>query len=344
MHVGMYYNNNDVRVEEMPVPDIGRGELLIKTESCGICGTDVLEWYRLKTAPRVLGHEVTGVIVKTGKGVADFKPGERVFVAHHVPCNECYYCSMGYHTSCETLHKTNFYPGGFSEYIRIPEINVKFGTYLLPESVSFEQGVFIEPLGCVLRGQRLVNINTRDTVLIIGSGISGLLHVKVSVYNQAKKVIVVDINEQRLKQAINYGADYDVNANEDVPLMLKRINENRLADVVVLCTGAMQAVNLALKCIDKGGRILFFATPPPDVDVTIPINEFWRNEIKIMTSYGASPDDMKSSLMLIESRRIIVEDMISHRLPLDEIEHGFKLVASAKDSLKVIIKPNLNNC
>ena len=340
MNVGMYYNNNDVRVEEMPMPEIGSGEILIKTECCGICGTDVLEWYRLKTAPRVLGHEATGVITKIGEGVANFKIGNRVFVAHHVPCNECYYCLRGYHTSCDTLHRTNFYPGGFSEYIRVPEINVRLGTYCLPENVSFEQGVFIEPLGCVLRAQRLVKLTSKDTVLIIGAGISGLLHVKSAIYDKSARVVAVDINEHRLNQALKYGADYTVNAGEDVPLALKRINENRLADVVILCTGATQAVNLALGCIDKGGRILFFATPPPNVAVTFPINEFWRNEIMVMTSYGASPDDMRDALRLISSRNIIVEDMISHTLPLREIGHGFKLVAEAKDSLKVIIKPN----
>jgi len=341
MKVGVYYNNKDVRVEEQQVPKIGRGEILLKTEMCGICGTDVLEWYRIKTAPRVLGHEAVGYIEEIGEGVNNFKVGDRVFVSHHVPCNECSYCQKGFHTACETLHKTNFYPGGFAEFIRVPEINVRLGTYLLPENMSFEDGVFIEPLGCALRGQRVVDLKPSDSVLIIGAGISGLLHVKAAKSKDISRIITSDINEYRLNLAKKFGADFVVNAKEakvDLPSAIKRINENRLADVVILCTGAIQAVHQAYKCVDKGGKILFFATPEPSVPVTVPINDFWRNEIKIFTSYGASPDDMQEALDLISSRRITVSDMITHKLPLAEIQEGFRLVADAKDSLKVIVK------
>lgn len=340
MQVGMYYNNKDVRVEEMPMPKIGKGELLLKTDSCGICGTDVLEWYRLKTAPKVLGHEATGTIAEIGEGVKNYKVGDRVFVSHHVPCNECRYCLNGHHTACETLHKTNFYPGGFSQYIRVPEINVRFGIYLLPDNVSFDEGVFIEPLGCVLRGQRIAHIKPSDTVLIIGAGISGLSHIKFAKYSKATKIIAVDINEYRLNLALKFGADEIINAKDDVTSVLRKVNDNRLADVVILCTGAVSAMNSAFKCVDKGGTILFFATPEPNVPVNVPINDFWRNEIKMMTSYGASPEDMKIALELISSWKIKVKDMISHRLSLDKISEGFRLVAEAKESAKVIIKPN----
>ncbi len=337
MKVGVYYNNKDVRVEEMPVPTIGKGELLLKTAMCGICGTDVLEWYRIKTAPRVLGHEAVGVIAVVGEGVQNFKVGDRVFVSHHVPCNECRYCQRGFHTACETLHKTNFFPGGFAEFIRVPEINVKIGTYLLPENLSFEQGVFIEPLGCVLRGQRVVDVREEETVLVLGSGITGLLHVKAAKLRGAKRIIAADVNEFRLGLAKRFGADAVINAREDVVSALKYFNEGRLADVVILCTGAVPAVNQALRCVDKGGRILFFATPEPSIPVTIPINDFWRNEIKVMTSYGASPDDMQEALEIISEGRIVVVDMISHKLPLGSIGDGFRLVAEAKESVKVII-------
>ena len=151
----MYYNNKDVRVEEIPTPQIGPGELLVKVLASGICGSDVMEWYRIKKAPRVLGHEIAGEIVEVGKGVDRYKMGDRVFVSHHVPCNTCQYCLNGFHTLCDTLRRTNFDPGGFAEYIRVPQINVDRGVFVLPEEVSFEDGVFIEPLACVLRGQRL---------------------------------------------------------------------------------------------------------------------------------------------------------------------------------------------
>ena len=339
MKVAMYYNNKDVRIEEMPKPKISSDELLVKAMACGICGSDVMEWYRIKKAPIVLGHEMTGEIVEIGKNVKKFKVGDRVFVSHHVPCNECHYCFNDHHTACETLHKTNFYPGGFSEYIRIPKLNVETGVYLLPKEVSYEDGTFIEPLACVLRGQRLAKIGKNQTVLVLGSGISGLLHIQMSKLNNAAKIIATDINDYRIKMAKKFGADFVINANEDVPNKVKELNENRLTDRVIVCAGSLSAANQALKYVDKGGTILFFAVPEPGKDLTIPINDFWRNEITIMTSYGAAPRDLKESLEIIRQKKINVHDMITHKLSLAEIGKGFQIVADAKESMKVIIEP-----
>jgi len=237
------------------------------------------------------------------------------------------------------LHKTNFYPGGFSEYIRIPKINVETGVYLLPEEVSYEDGTFIEPLACVLRGQRLAKVKKNQTVLILGSGISGILHIQMAKLNGADKVIATDINEYRLKMAKKFGADFVINAKEDVPSRVKKLNNNRLADVVIVCTGALSAAYQTLKSVDKGGTILFFAVPEPGKDVSIPINDFWRNEITIMTSYGAAPKDLKEVLEIIRRHKINVHDMITHRLSLAETGKGFQIVVEAKESMKVIIEP-----
>ncbi len=338
MRVAMYYSNKDVRVEEMPVPKIGKGELLIKVMASGICGSDVMEWYRIKKAPRVLGHEITGEIVETGEGVKNYKKGDRVFVSHHVPCNTCRYCLSGYHTACETLHKTNYDPGGFAEYLRVPEINVDRGVYLLPENMSYEEGTFIEPLGCVLRGQRVVNLKPGQSVLVIGSGMSGLLHVNLARALGAGKIIATDINKYRLDAALRFGADDAIHASENVSRRVRELNENRLADCVIICTGAMPAINQALQSVDSGGTILFFAVPEPGINVSVPITDFWRNEIKIMTSYGASPSDLAIAIELIKAQRVNVKDMITHRLSLSEAGLGFKLVAEAKESIKVIIE------
>ena len=340
MKVAMYYNNKDVRLEELPKPKIGLGEILIKVMASGICGSDVMEWYRIKTAPRVLGHEITGEIVEVGEGVKRYKVGNRVFVSHHVPCNKCHYCLNGHHTACETLHKTNYDPGGFSEFIRVPKINVESGVYVLPKEVSFEEGTFIEPLACVLRGQRLAKIGKNQTVLLLGSGISGLLHIQMTKLLGANKVIATDINEYRMKMAKKFGADFVIDATEDVPTKVKELNDNRLADRVIVCTGALSAAYQALKCVDRGGTILFFAVPEPGKDVSIPMNEFWRNEITVMTSYGAAPDDLKEALELISKRKVNVHDMITHKLSLAETGKGFQIVAEAKESIKVIIEPN----
>lgn len=340
MRVAVYYNNKDVRIEERQVPEINDDELLVKVMASGICGTDVLEWYRIKKAPLVLGHEISGVIEKAGKNVKNFKIGDRVFVSHHVPCMKCHYCVNSHHTACETLHKTNFDPGGFSEYVRIPKINVEIGTFKLPEDVSFEEGTFIEPLGTVVRAQRLSNLKENQTLLVIGSGISGLLHIKLAKSKNVKKIIAVDISKYRLNAAKRFGADFIVNANDNIISKLKEFNEDRLADLVIVCTGALPAAKQALQCADKGGTILFFAVPKPDEKLEIPITDFWRNEVRIMTSYGAAPDDLKEALELIKNKKIDVKDMVTHRLKFSEIQEGFRLVAEAKESLKVIVEPN----
>ncbi|MGB2876915.1 MAG: alcohol dehydrogenase catalytic domain-containing protein, partial [Dehalococcoidales bacterium] len=158
MRAAVWYNNRDIRIEEMPVPKIGPGELLLRVEASGICGSDVMEWYRLDKAPLILGHEVGAQVVEVGSGVENFKEGDCVSAAHHVPCNTCYYCLRGHHTMCDTLRKTNFDPGGFAEYVRLPAINVERGVFRLPDEMSYEEATFIEPLACVLRGQRIARM------------------------------------------------------------------------------------------------------------------------------------------------------------------------------------------
>lgn len=340
MRVAMYYNNRDVRLEEIPKPVIGPGELLVKVMSSGVCGTDVLEWYRVKKAPRVLGHEIAGEIVEVGEGVKRYKKGNRVFVSHHVPCNTCHYCRTGHHTACETLHTTNYFPGGFSEYIRIPAINVERGVFVLPDSISFEEGTFIEPLACVIRGQRIARLDPTQSVLILGSGISGLLHLLLARARGAGKILTTDINEYRLRMARKLGADAVMHARGNVKKRLSEINEGHLADVVIVCTGALPAFRLALECVDRGGTVLFFATTKPGVELPIPIDRFWRNEVTLVTSYANSPGDAEDAIELIKSGSVPVKKLVTHRLALKDASRGFKLVAEAKKSVKVIIEPH----
>ncbi|UCH96615.1 MAG: alcohol dehydrogenase catalytic domain-containing protein [Candidatus Aminicenantes bacterium] len=346
MRVGMYYNNRDVRVEEMSRPGIGPGEMLVKVIASGICGSDVLEWYRVKKAPRVLGHEIAGEIVELGEGVDNYKVGQRVFVSHHIPCNTCHYCLKGYHTACETLHTTNYDPGGFSEYIRVPRLNVDRGVFVLPDEVSYKEGTFVEPLGCVLRGQRVARFQPGDSVLILGAGISGLLHLAAARALGAGRIMATDINEYRLKAAKDLGADAvldvarDIRSDEDVPAWVRQVNKSQLVDLAIVCTGALSAFKQALKSVDRGGTVMCFATTEPDVEIPVPMNEFWRNEIKLMPSYGNAPLDARIAIELIRCKRIPLEQMITHCLPLDKIALGFQLVAEAGESIKVIIEPH----
>jgi len=340
MLVAVYHNNKDVRIEDVPKPEIGPDEMLLKVMASGICGTDVVEWYRLPKAPRVLGHEATGIIDEVGEKVTKYKVGDRVFVSHHVPCNKCRYCQRDSHTACETLHTTNYYPGGFSQYIRVPKINVETGVYKLSPNMSYEEGTFIEPLACAVRGQRLADIQKDDAILIIGSGMAGILHIQLAKMKGAQKIVAADINPDRLKLAEKFGADHVIDAKDDLPQELKELNDGRAADKVIVCTGAEKAALTALECVDRGGTILFFAVPDPTTKIPIPITQFWRNETTIRTSYGAAPRDLEEALQILAQKQVNVSDMITHRLDIREAAEGFRLVAEAGKSLKVIIEPN----
>ena len=340
MRVAMYYNNQDVRLEELSTPAIGPGEILVKVHASGICGSDVMEWYRIKKAPLVLGHEIAGEIVEVGDGVVRYKVGDRVFVSHHIPCNTCRYCLNGHHTVCETLHTTNFDPGGFSEYVRVPRLNADRGVFVLPDEVTFEMGAFIEPLACVLRGQRLAKLRPGQSVVILGSGISGLLHLLLARAMGAGRVITTDVNEYRLEAARRLGADAAISAREDVPARVRQHNGDALADLVIVCAGALPAFEQALACVDRGGTVLFFAPTEDGVDLPVPINDFWRNGITLLPSYGNSPLDATQAIALIRASRVPVESLITHRLSLEETALGFRLVADAGESIKVIIEPH----
>ncbi|MDQ1240411.1 MAG: L-iditol 2-dehydrogenase [Thermodesulfobacteriota bacterium] len=342
MRVAMYYNNRDVRIEEMPMPEIGPREILVKVWESGICGSDVLEWYRLAKAPLVLGHEIAGEIARVGNEVHAWKPGDRVFVSHHVPCNMCRYCLEGHESCCDTLAATNFDPGGFSEYIRVPEINVRNGVYALPDDMSYDQAVFIEPLACVYRGQQFVGWQPARRVLIIGCGIAGLLHLLLARSVGASKIAVVDVNEGRLQRAVGLGADIGEFAGDDLALRLKSRNDNQLFQLVLVCTGAESAIQLAFSSVDRGGAILFFAPTDPGKTIPFPFNELWRKEVTITSSYAGSPRDIVQAMELIRSGAVDVLPLITHRLPLAATQEGFRLVAEAgNDSMKVIIEPQL---
>jgi L-iditol 2-dehydrogenase len=336
MKVSCWYNNHDIRIEEVPTPTPGPKEMLVKVISCGICGSDVVEWYRLPRAPVVQGHEIGAEIVAIGSSVEKYKVGDRVFIAPKIPCGECFYCVNGHYPQCTEIKER--LPGGFAEYILVPEIFLENGTYLLPEKITYDQSTFIEPLACVVRAQQLAGIKTGDAVLVIGCGMSGLLHVKLA---KAKgcKVIAVDINKKKLEIAARMSADVVIDSGDDVAARL--IAENgKKADIVLLCTGAEQGLEQAWKCVDKGGKIVLFAVPGPDKNVVVPVNDFWMKEMSILTSYYCGPPDIIEAMQLIESGNVVVDDLITHWLPLADIAFGFQLVSDGRESIKVIIKPH----
>ena len=336
MKVAYWYNNKDIRIEEIPTPKPKSHEMLVKVISCGICGSDIVEWYRLPRAPLVQGHEIGAEVVSVGKSVEKFKPGDRVFIAPKVPCMECYYCRNGHYPQCSEVKER--LPGGFAEYILVPEILIENGTYLLPDNITFDQSTFIEPLACVVRAQKLAGVKKGQSVLIIGCGMSWLLNVKLA-STKGCKIIATDINRKKLEFARQIGADITINATDNIAERL--IEENgKKADVVLLCASTDSAVEQAWRCVDKGGVVVLFAVPAPDKKVVVPVNDFWMNEIAILTSYYCGPPDIIEAMKIIEWQSVSVVDLITHRLPLNDIVQGFQLVTDGRKSIKVIIKPN----
>lgn len=260
-------------------------------------------------------------------------------VAHHVPCNTCRYCIAGEHSVCDTLRSTNFDPGGFCEYVRVPRINVDRGVFRLPDSMSFDEGTFVEPLGCVVRGQRIAGMAPGKTVLVIGSGMSGLLHIRLAAAWGAHRIAATDINEFRMNAALGSGADYVSDARQDVPAFVKE-KFGRLADIVILCASADSAIEQALMSVERGGTILFFAPKEPGRHFPMPLFDLWRDNIRIVNSYASPPYDTQVAIDLIDGGRVKVEDMVTHRLPLSGSQEGFRLAAEANESIKVVIEPH----
>ena len=339
----MYYANHDVRVETMPIPEIGPDELLLKVFASGICGSDVMEWYRRDKVPLVLGHEVAGEVMLTGDRVEKFKPGDRVAVTHHVPCNTCHYCLSGHHTVCDTLLRgTHFDPGGFAEYLRVPGINVDRGVFHIPKGVTYNEASFMEPLACVLRGQKTARLKPGQTVLVLGSGISGLLHIGLARALGAGLVAAVDTISFRLKKAGEMGADLTLHGDDDVITSLRRANEGRLADLVIICFDGF--IPLALKAVEKGGTVLFFAGAAEGATLPAAINDlFWRTEITLTSTYAGGPIDCKTALSLIKEKAVPVLETVTHRLSLAEGPSGFQKVCAPTehDCIKIIVEPHM---
>jgi L-iditol 2-dehydrogenase len=238
------------------------------------------------------------------------------------------------------LRRTNFDPGGFAEFVRLPAINVEKGAFAFAESLSFAEATFVEPLACVLRGQRLSAGAKGKCVLVIGSGIAGALHILWSSFCAAKYIVATDISEYRLGLAKKFGAQAAIPAKEYSPEKLRQLNHGRLADLVIVSCGAAAAISQALESVERGGSVLFFAPAQKGEKIPLAFNElFWRTEITLTSSYAGSPADYQEALSLLEKKKLDVSGMITHSLPLEKIGLGFQLVAEAKESLKVIISP-----
>jgi L-iditol 2-dehydrogenase len=339
MKVAKLYSFNDIRIEDIPIPETGREEALIKVKASGICSGDVMPWYIEKKAPLVLGHEPAGEIVKVGKKVKNFKSGDRVFVHHHASCMECAFCKREDYVQCEAWRKSRIIPGGIAEYILIPEGNLKNDTLLLPENVTYEDASLIEPLACVIKSCKRSGIKKGDTMLVIGLGVMGIMHILLASQFGAGKVIGADMVEFRLKKARDFGADDVVNVSKeslkDVTLSL---TDGRGPDIVIVGPNSIRAMDSGLQCVAPGGSIVLFTPAKPGEKLTIDPSYLYFRDINIVTSYSCGPDDTKRSLELIDKGIVTADMLVTHRFSIDETASAYNTVAQARDSLKVLIK------
>lgn len=338
MKAAKLYSFNDIRIEDIPIPEIGQGDALIKTHACGICSGDVMPWYIEKKAPVVIGHEPTGEIVEVGKDVTSFKPCDRVFTHHHAPCFTCRFCRRGDYVQCETWKNTRIIPGGISEYILIPKINLENDTLLLPDTLSYEDGTLIEPTACVVKALKRAGIRRGDTVLVIGLGFMGQLNVLLARKYGAGRIIGADMVQFRLNKAKELGADEVIDVSKDKLIdALKELTKGEMADVVIVGPNSADAMKQGIECAGAGGKVLFFTPAKPDEKLIIDPNELYFKDINIVTSYSCGPTDTVDALEIIESGIVRAEKLVTHRFPIEKTAEAFRLTAEAKDSLKSVI-------
>ncbi|MGB9713597.1 MAG: zinc-dependent dehydrogenase [Candidatus Bathyarchaeales archaeon] len=338
MKVAMYYGLNDIRIEEKTVPKIGENEALVKMRACGVCGSDLMDWYLKSRAPLVLGHEPAGTIVEKGSKVKGFDVGDRVFVHHHVSCLKCHYCMHGDYTLCSQFHETNIEPGGFSEYFKVPAPNLQIDTLKIPDALSFEEATLIEPVGCCLRALKKCNIKKGDSIAIIGAGATGVIHNALSKIFGAEKTIVCDLVDFRLDMARKFGADVTVNAvKEDLFDVVVAETDGRGVDVAVVTAPSLEAYKMGLKACRKGGTLCIFAPTKPGENLQISPKELFFSEIRLIPSYSTSHIETREALELMASGKLNLNGLITHRFRLVDAAKAFKTALENKESLKVVV-------
>ncbi len=346
MLAAVYRGVNDVRLETVPVPEIGRGELLVRVHTCGVCGTDLKKIATgSHSAPRIFGHETSGVIAAVGAGVREFEPGDRVVVFHHIPCQTCYYCRHKTFAQCATYKKVGctagFEPsgGGFAEYVRVMDWIVAQGTVKIPQGVSFEQACFVEPVNTCMKGINALRLEPGETVLVIGQGPIGII-LGVLARRVGARVVTSDLYPERLKIAKSLGFEETVDASrEDAIGYVRKQTEGRGADAVVLAVGANDLIRPAMDAARPGGRVLLFAQTQRG-EVVVDPAAICVDEKTLVGSYSASVDLQEESVRFVMNRELDMEQLISHRFPLEESAQALDLAAHPRPaSMKIVIQP-----
>jgi L-iditol 2-dehydrogenase len=346
MLAAVYHGRNDVRMETVPVPAIDTGELLIRTHTCGICGTDLKKIATgSHSAPRIFGHETAGMVVAAGENVTRFHPGDRVMVFHHIPCGQCYYCRHKTFAQCETYKKVGctagYEPsgGGFAEYVRVMDWIVERGTVRIPEGVSFEQAAFVEPVNTCLKGIENLRLSPDETALVIGQGPIGLI-LAVLARRTGARVITSDLYSQRLKISESFGLGLTIDASRaNVVEAVCAMTEGRGADAVILAVGGNGLIRPAMDATRPGGRVLLFAQTTRG-EVTVDPAAICVDEKTLLGSYSASVELQEESVSFVMGREMALERLITHRFPLSRALEALNLAAHPKpDSMKIVIQP-----
>ncbi|AHN25096.1 hypothetical protein GAPWK_0519 [Gilliamella apicola] len=341
MKASVCYKQNDLRTEDLPIPEISDNEVLIKMLACGLCGTDIQK-IRGDTVnkPTVLGHEVVGEIVKKGKNVSKFEIGDRVITAIHVPCFTCHYCNKGHYTICEQFRTNNIDPGGFAEFIRIPELHLNHLTHKVSNNVTDEEATLIEPIACCLHGLKQADIRPNDSVLIMGAGTIGILHAQLAKIKGANKVIVSDMSKFKLQKALNVGCDYAINIKEkNIIDEVNKITDGQGVDVIVIAAGVSSLVADAVNMVRRAGKIIVFSGFDKNKLVTLDVSRFFKDEISIIGTYSVTPYEFPEALDLLEKRKLNTKEMITHVYPLNKLSEAIDISTNPEQPvLKVIIK------
>ena len=346
MLAAVYRGVNNVRLETVPVPQIGAGELLVRVHTCGVCGTDLKKIASgSHSAPRIFGHETSGVVAAVGAGVRKFEPGDRVVVFHHIPCRQCYYCRHKTFAQCPTYKKVGctagFEPsgGGFAEYVRVMDWIVEQGTVKIPSSVSFEQACFVEPVNTCMKGIEALRLQPGETVLAIGQGPIGII-LSVLARRAGATVITSDLYPERLRIAKSLGFEHTIDASQnDAVRAIRERTEGRGADAVILAVGSNALIRPAMDAARPGGRVLLFAQTQRG-EVVVDPAAICVDEKALVGSYSASVDLQEESVRFVMNREMDLERLISHRFPLQEGPRALELAAHPQpSSMKVVIQP-----
>ena len=345
MKVARLYAPEDLRIEDTPAPEARPGEIVIRVRSCSTCGTDAKIFHHGHhhiSLPRVLGHEVAGEIVEVGNGADGFGVGDRVQVIAAIPCGECFYCRRGQETVCENLESIGYqYDGGFAEFMRVPrKVLDRDGLNRVPDHVPFEAASLTEPLACVLNGQEIAQVGTGDVVAVLGAGPIGCLHVRLARARGASSIILADVNERRLELSVGARPDIVIDSGrEDAVDAVRKATDGRGADVVITATGAGAAQEQALEMASARGRISLFGGLPRDNSVIrFDSNLVHYRELIVVGAYGSAPRHNRAALELISTGAVEVEDLITHRVPLDRVRDSIDIVTSG-EGLKVVVEP-----